>query len=237
MNYSEDAERMWSLADNPGDDERQLPPEALSRREVGEALRAARNYNLPSGVPRFAYPSPARSGSRLVLRWSFAGLAALVSAAFATLIILPLTSKPISRSHVTLSQRPAAMSGTVTPREVRPDGMADQALLNKNERAPRSAGKVAPPKAVGPRTVRLSRALRELAQLSGIKVQLAPGMPNPKVYLDPTSDSPEALLAQLALKNDFTIFDQGDGSILIIPAVDKNGGDRWKSGASVAGTR
>jgi hypothetical protein len=73
----------------------------------------------------------------------------------------------------------------------------------------------------------LMSALELIAQQGGIRLTIGPGMPNPDVKLEYTGTSTLQMLQDLGHRYGFTPFDQGDGSVLIIPATDP--------GAPVAG--
>jgi len=68
----------------------------------------------------------------------------------------------------------------------------------------------------------LQTALQLLASQSGLQISFAPGMPNPRVTVDYQSQSAIAVLKDMGEQFGFTAFDQGNSSVLIIPAVQKD---------------
>lgn len=68
--------------------------------------------------------------------------------------------------------------------------------------------------------VRLSEALRLIAQGSGVRIEVAPGTPDPEIACDYRDVPALLLLRDMGRTLGFTPLDQGDGSVLIIPAVD-----------------
>lgn len=64
-------------------------------------------------------------------------------------------------------------------------------------------------------------ALQLIAETGGLGVDFAPGMPNPDVVIEYRDMSPIEMIQTLGRDYAFTAFEQGDGKILIIPAVEK----------------
>jgi hypothetical protein len=56
---------------------------------------------------------------------------------------------------------------------------------------------------------------------SGVKVVIAPGTPNPSVKVHYEEMTPMEILEDMGKEHGFTPMDQGDGSIIIVPAVEK----------------
>jgi hypothetical protein len=70
----------------------------------------------------------------------------------------------------------------------------------------------------------LSSALKAIAAQGRFEVVLAPGMTDdPTISVKYESISPKAILEDLGKKYGFTAYDQGDGTILVVPAVDSQG--------------
>ncbi len=70
--------------------------------------------------------------------------------------------------------------------------------------------------------VELRTALELLAAQGQIRLQFAPDMPNPTIRFSYTGYSTMEMLEDLGRHLGFTPFDQGDGTILIVPAIDPN---------------
>ena len=68
----------------------------------------------------------------------------------------------------------------------------------------------------------LSDALRLIAQQGGLNLVLAPGMPNPDIAVEYHQQSVIEMLQDLGKQYAFSAFDQHDGSVVIIPAVDES---------------
>lgn len=66
----------------------------------------------------------------------------------------------------------------------------------------------------------LQGAIQLAAANVGLRVDFAPGMINPQVSTDYRGVSARDILGDLGREYGFTVFDQGDGSLLVIPAVE-----------------
>ena len=78
-----------------------------------------------------------------------------------------------------------------------------------------------------PISLRISQAplitvLEAIAAQSGMKVIPAPGMVNPDVNVNYENRPAMEVLEDLGRQHHFTAFDQGDGSIIVIPAVQQD---------------
>jgi hypothetical protein len=71
----------------------------------------------------------------------------------------------------------------------------------------------------------LSSVLKAIAVQGRFEIVLAPGMTDdPTISVKYESISPKAILEDLGKRYSFTAYDQGDGSILVVPAVDDSKG-------------
>jgi hypothetical protein len=66
----------------------------------------------------------------------------------------------------------------------------------------------------------LQGAIQLAAANVGMRVVFAPGMMNPQISTDYRGMSARDILGDLGREYGFTVFDQGDGSLLVIPAVE-----------------
>jgi len=62
--------------------------------------------------------------------------------------------------------------------------------------------------------------LKMLAGQASVEIVLAPGLPNPTIDVDYQDQNAVEILKDMGLRYHFTAYDQGDGSIVIYPAVD-----------------
>ena len=69
----------------------------------------------------------------------------------------------------------------------------------------------------------LLTVLEMMGEITGAKIVAAPGMPNPMIAVNYQGLNAMEMLQDLGRKYGFTPLDQHDGSILVVPAVDKNG--------------
>jgi hypothetical protein len=71
----------------------------------------------------------------------------------------------------------------------------------------------------------LTEVLTLLQRSMGMKVTIAPGMPDPVVDVEYRHMTAMEMLRDLGQRYQFTAFDQGDGSVVVYPAVDTTGGN------------
>lgn len=76
-----------------------------------------------------------------------------------------------------------------------------------------------------PKTLKLSNtsllaALKMVGEMAGYRVDIAPGFEDQQVSIDYVQTSTSEMLKDLGMRYGFTAFDQGDGSIIIVPAID-----------------
>jgi hypothetical protein len=65
----------------------------------------------------------------------------------------------------------------------------------------------------------LQSAIELLATGAGMQILFAPGMPNPTISTDYQGQTVRGILADLGREYGFTVFDEGGGNLLAIPAV------------------
>ncbi len=67
-----------------------------------------------------------------------------------------------------------------------------------------------------------------IAAESGLQVIVAPGTPNPSIGVDYKQMTPLEILRDMGREHGFTPMDQGDGSIIIVPAVENGTSGRMR---------
>lgn len=150
------------------------------------------------------------------------GLAAVGLAAFTiSYFAFPHPPLPIETPHVTPSSAHVKPHDQVVAKEP-PHAQAPPMAAPTNEEPPPSSPT---PPLMKPITLRISSAplmtvLQAIAAESGMHVVAAPGLANPVIDVSYTNATAMDVLSDLGQHYQFTPFDQGDGSIIIIPAVD-----------------
>ncbi|MFZ4509145.1 MAG: hypothetical protein ACOYON_15775 [Fimbriimonas sp.] len=70
------------------------------------------------------------------------------------------------------------------------------------------------------RGAKLEAAIRAVGAAGELVVEIAPGLPDIDVVVDYRQQTPIAMLQEMGQTYAFTAFEQGDGKVLIVPAVD-----------------
>ncbi|RYG49277.1 hypothetical protein EON79_01835 [bacterium] len=81
------------------------------------------------------------------------------------------------------------------------------------------------PRKVTLKGVALVTALQTIAAQGGLKIQIDPGMPNPTINVSYQNLNTVEILQKMGLEYAFTPYDQGDGSVIIVPAREDEGQD------------
>jgi hypothetical protein len=68
----------------------------------------------------------------------------------------------------------------------------------------------------------LLSVIEAIGAQSNLKIVIAPGMMNPTIDAEYNNLTAMAVLEDLGKQNGFTAFDQGDGSVIIVPAVQRD---------------
>lgn len=224
--YPPDVERlMWMVAEQGDqtavdDFESRFPdlkPELRKRIAMVGGLRGARlasEINAPTPAFRLRVPEPTQGPNRFL--WAGASLIAASLAAASYLVAKPILARRAEPAPSTVARTatdPGEIKLTpprhetvidVAPPQAEPMHGTDLRPAVKIERAP------------------LSVALQAIAAKCKIKLEIGPGLTDPQVRVDYADMTGMEILQDLGHKFSFTAFDQGDGSILIIPAVDPN---------------
>jgi len=223
---------MWTLAeegneraiDEFGARHPELRGELLHRMSMVKGLRGAKKpqtvprASIPRFVPREPKATPIQSRGPAVLVGGLV-LAAIAAATFTFMTFLTPPVRP----------QPSAVNPKTTPKQSK----TVVPVVPKVDTSPITEPDVVAKGNVSeatnvPVTLRVESAplFKVLDMISlncGIKVVPAPGMPNPSVAVDFERMSAMDMLADLGKRYGFTAFDQHDGSILVVPAVDKSG--------------
>ncbi len=227
---------MWTLAENP--DARALDEFGerypTYRAELGKRIALVRTFrgarpHEPKSAPRFS-PRPApRPAWRPVP--VLAGLAALLTLGFAGYWgAVKLAPRNVERP-------PDVVAANVDPVQLPDNGgvvyqdkpQAQQPPMGDTATPPNAP--LATPALDQTQDLRvdntfLQSAIQLLAEGSGYTVLFAPGMPNPTISTDYRSTRAKDILADLGREYGFTIFEEGNGQLLAIPAVNDVPQDR-----------
>ena len=76
------------------------------------------------------------------------------------------------------------------------------------------------PQTVAIRRARLSTALQTIAVQGGLELVIGPGLVDPEVDVDYSGMNTIQILQDMGQQYAFTPFDQGNGSVIIVPAVE-----------------
>jgi len=223
---------MWTLAeegndraiDEFGERHPELRTELLHRISMVKGLRGAKKKveepvkAIPKFVPRETKPSsPFYIVGGLVL-------AALCALAFAVTILL--TPAPHRAPEPTVPINKAPIQPPVQPTNQAP--VTSQSLPPPVEAA--NQPQKEDEKDLKPGTLRIEHAplltvLDMMSDVCHIRIDPAPGMPNPDVVVDYRDMNAMEMLRDLGRQYRFTPIDQHDGSILVVPAIEmKEGG-------------
>ena len=168
-------------------------------------------------IPRFT-PKEPKSNIPMVVVGGLV-LAAVGALAFVTTtLVTPAPHIPVT-PPVYVS---AGSSGGVV--EVKPTQPIP--LSTSPTPAPRPSQSDIPEPAAKPGTLRADHAplftvLEMISETCGVRIDPAPGMPNPDVVINYKDMTAMEMLRDLGHQYSFTPLDQHDGSILVVPAVDQ----------------
>lgn len=228
----QDVERlMWIVAESNDpkaitDFESRFPefgPELAKRRRMVTDLKGAKTAQptetrIPAFHLRNAPAAPAPKGM-----WIMAGvaLAALSVAAYSVTVmanhkapVLPrigtVSTAPIVTPPTTVYTSPKPPTQPETQQQPFQNPTSVQPQVNNQDQ---------------PKTLKLSNtsllaALKMVGEMAGYRVDIAPGFEDQQVSIDYVQTSTSEMLKDLGMRYGFTAFDQGDGSIIIVPAID-----------------
>lgn len=200
--------------------------ELLRRKAAVSGLKQSNPHSTPAAkaVPRFVPREvpKAKPAPRLVLAVGLLGLLTLAVASYT--ITSMLTPSPVQ--HVVVPEPPTVVRTDPVVPYVPPVVQEDTHREAVNP--PLNTG--TPPELVTPRYMRpktlvvkkagLVDVLKLIEGETGMRVVVAPGMPNPTVAVEYHDMTAMEMLQDLGQRYQFTPFDQNDGSVVVYPAVD-----------------
>lgn len=171
---------------------------------------------------RIRYQTP----TRLVYVVAALCLVALGLASF-TVTYLTLPPKKIETTNNVVSQPQPQPKIEKFPKDALPPKSQEQAIMSPGPgdepvatSTPRWAKRIAEIKVPN---APMDVAFKLLEAQTGMTIIIAPGTPNPKVSLDYQDMSAMEILTEIGKEQGFTPMDQGDGSVIIVPAVESVG--------------
>lgn len=209
--------------------------ELMSRLEVVRGLRSARPTAARS-IPLFQ-PTVRTSRPFGLPRWALAGAASVLffGVGFASFkaIEASRTSVPVAL----VEAQPVTVESSSTPfKEVGSNRTSGLSLAPERRE---TAGNTAEPDHLKPRDLleeptagempvvvrsnklTLEQALREVAAQSGLDLVIGPGLANDLVSIE-LSGPAMKVLEEMGKTYGFTVYDQHDGTVNVVPAVDPN---------------
>lgn len=227
-----DVERlMWLVAESNdpqaiADFEQRFPDfryELAQRRRMVSDLKGAKTGGIASvPIPAFKLRSQTRTAppKQVWIATGFA-LAALAVASYSVTVWLNSAPSKLPAPPVVQTDTPKA------PNYVQYSPSQEQQIPPKVETPPQSPAPTPEPEpstADRPKTVKMSNtslvaALKMIGSEAGYSVEIAPGFQDQKVTLDYENATTSEILKDLGIQYTFTAFDQGDGTIIIVPAI------------------
>lgn len=232
---------MWTLAEEGNQNAqeefvRRYPTyrqELLRRRETLSGLKTSRPkapVNATRPIPRFTPKevAPPRASRGTVATVGVLALAALALASYTvTTMLAPAPAHSVEEIPPTPATSLPLPKATLPRESTEPNRTVEHSTAPEN--IPPDA--VPPvddtPKWAKPQNLVIKRAglvsvLQLLGASSGLKVVVAPGMPNPTIAVEYHDTTPIDMLRDLGHRYAFTPFDQGDGSVVVYPVVEKS---------------
>lgn len=203
--------------------------ELLRRRETVKRLKTGgRVSNAGREIPRFTPKTQPQfqTDRRFVLVAACFVLAALAVASYTlTTLFSPTPARKPTRARVftpakvlDLPNSEVVMTNSTTIPPPAPAVVPTQAEPVKAVDRPSPK-----PRSISVKKAGLKSVIKLIGADSGLKIIFAPGMPNPPVTVSYHSLTAMEMLQDLGNQYQFTAFDQGDGSVVIYPAVDPSG--------------
>ena len=204
----------------------------LSKRiDMVRKLKASGKMAKPDGsIPRFI--PPARLGSPIGsrFRWGFAAIALsalAVGSFFGTKYFAAKTPEMVKERplpKIEYTQPKPNYENTAVP-EQEPDvpPLKESGVIPPDDE-PNLGQKWEQLQAVKFEKVGLATAIKAICQQSGIKLDMPQDMPNDEIVVDYQGMTGLAMLQDMASRFGFTVFAQGDGKVLVIPARQEGSG-------------
>lgn len=199
---------------------------AVRRRMVadlkGAKSHAGTDYRIPAFQPRATSATGTKKGTWILVGVAFAGLAFAsysITRMAAREPVAPPKVEPVVTTPVKLPETTInAPSNKPYPPIAR--GTEDQQV-------PPNQTQTAPPtenlKDLKLSNTSLVAALKMIGEMAGYRVEIAPGFEDKTVSIDYSQVTTADMLQDMGRRFGFTAFDQGDRSIIIVPAVDNSG--------------
>ncbi len=223
---------MWALAEEGSEkafqEFEQRHPELrveLGRRAMlvkglrGQKHAASKGPEIPVFRPmQTSAPMRSRGPMLLIAGFALAGFAA--ASYWATTALMP-SEKP---KPAVVENRPPPAEINLNPPKIVPEPLDNTPLPNQppviQNPPPDETPPYLRPKTVRIRSTSLTNALTVICESGGLRLVTPPNMPNPDVVVDYQDTTVIDMLKDLGRQYAFTAYDEGDGSVLIVPAVD-----------------
>ena len=216
---------MWTLAeegneraiDEFGERHPELRTELLHRMTMVKGLRGEkkRSSDPPKAIPRFV-PKEAPSGAPVYVVGGLV-LCAVGALAYLTTVLLSPTQPTRRVEHPNAGLPHVQPSTSTEPVVVKGDTRPPAPPVIQEESEPalvKGSLKID--------NAKLLDVIELISETCKIKIDPAPGMPNPEVMVNYTQKDAMEMLSDLGAQYGFTPLNQHDGSILVVPARDRN---------------
>jgi len=232
-----DDELMWMVAESRDDAaieeliarKPELRSETLRRATMIAGLKGAKpEFGDLHRVPDFRQgPTPWRQRPK-VRRWVLLGLPA-VALAIVVLKVAPSAIQRKDDGSSSYAMRGSEAASTANnekgmppnPYSVEVAPATDPGVAATNSDIASLGTKIREPRVtLREERIKLADAIQRIGQQAGIAVDIAPGLPDFEITARYTDVPAREALGDMGKNFGFTVFDQGDRSILIIPAVD-----------------
>lgn len=225
---------MWSIAESgdvaaADDFERRFPEwkvELESRIAMVRGLKHAKPASRPvtPEIPRFVpKPKPAQAPQRMGWVVALSATAVLAFSTFIYVYLKPPEPVPIQTTEPTAKTQSTTDDWTTDELPSEPQAANPSASGAGSQPQPQT-----PPPVTMPWEHRhdlaiegapLVDVLSLIGDVTKLKVEIAPNMPNPTVTVTYTQRTGMEMLNELGRQYGFTALDQGKGSVLIVPAT------------------
>ena len=217
---------MWLVAEDPVSKAREefdarYPEYRLELARRCDMVRGLKGSRPTKVVPPFEARRPQPPPRQVA--WSVGlGLAAIAVASFT---VVYLSTRPVPTTPARPAISPTSKPETPAPAVVFTNNLPTPNKPEPEPEAPAQAPVV--PAYLQPQALNIKRAplqtvLKLLASQGKLGLTIAPGMPNPDVAVSYSGKTVIEMLQDLGEQYAFTAFDQGDGTVLIIPARDES---------------
>jgi len=216
----------------------ELRGEMVRRLEMVRGLKQARPERSDERVPIFQPRLASTRRPWLMPRWATAASACLllVAVGYASFRVVSGLSQPAVPPVTEISTPEVVHSNAFDPPAAAKGGGLDMASEpSRSTTEPRSesdslrfhdpiepSGPAEAEGAVKSAKIGLVDALREVERQSGLVLVIGPGLPDDLISINLTGPA-LGVLKEMGTTYGFTVFDQGDGTINVIPAVDERG--------------